>query len=62
MRVPTASLADLEADLRESEQAVLSRYAAEQAAGGGELYSQMPALSDSGVCQQMLHPVSVPLL
>lgn len=48
MRVPKASLQELETDLQEAEQAVLSRFAADSAAGGGELYSTMPALSDSG--------------
>jgi hypothetical protein len=61
MRVPSASLADLETDLQESEQAVLSRYAAEKAVGGGELYSTMPALSDSGA-HQVLHPVAASIL
>ena len=46
--MPTASLKELETDLREAEQTVLSRYAADSAPGGGELYSTMPALSDSG--------------
>lgn len=46
--MPSADLEELETDLLEAEQSVLSRFAADSAPGGGELYSTMPALSDAG--------------